>query len=71
MSVKSQIQMSFIRAFYGDGRDIDRAMAAWTIHGYWQAVGQKEKADCFDAIAQFYFERHKKAMSELKARLLA
>jgi len=62
--------MSFVRAFYGNGRDIDRAYAAWAICDYWYAQGNPKMAECFDQIAEFYYSRHKIKMEEFKKKLL-
>jgi hypothetical protein len=62
--------MSFVRAFYGDGRDIDKATSSWAVSDYWYAMGQQEMARCFEQIADFYYSRHKVKMEEYKKKLL-
>lgn len=69
MTRRKQNEITFIRAFYNNGSDIEKAISAYAVADYWH-VFNKQMAECFDKIADFYMERHKIKMSAYQQKIM-
>jgi hypothetical protein len=52
--MKDELTNRFCKAFYGEGSNYDKALAAFDVSDFYEASGRPETAAMFESIAEYY-----------------